>query len=130
MAARFAPEARWETFDEMAIPRLVAEGRTVFVDVTADWCVTCKVNKALVLDRGAVADLLMDPRIVRMRADWTNPDAAIADYLARHNRFGIPFNVVYGPQAPNGLALPELLREDTVLATIDRASGGLRVAGR
>jgi len=130
MAARFAPEARWETFDEMAIPRLVAEGRTVFVDVTADWCVTCKVNKALVLDRGAVADLLTDPRIVRMRADWTNPDAAIADYLARHNRFGIPFNVVYGPQAPNGLALPELLREDTVLATIDRASGGLRVAGR
>lgn len=130
VAARFAPEARWETFDEMAIARLVADGRTVFVDVTADWCVTCKVNKALVLDRGAVADLLADPRIVRMRADWTNPDAAIADYLARHNRFGIPFNVVYGPQAPNGLALPELLREDAVLATIDRASGGLRVAGR
>jgi len=130
LAARLAPEARWDAFDEAAIPRLVAEGRTVFVDVTADWCVTCKVNKTLVLDRGDVADLLMDPRIVRMRADWTNPDAGIADYLARHNRFGIPFNVVYGPQAPNGLALPELLREDTVLATIDRASGGLRVAGR
>ena len=130
MAARLAPEARWAVFDEAAIPSLVADGRTVFVDVTADWCVTCKVNKSLVLDRGAVADLLGDARIVRMRADWTKPDPVIADYLARHNRFGIPFNMVYGPQAPNGLALPELLREDVVLATIDRASGGLRVAGR
>ena len=130
MAARLAPEARWDAFDEAAIPRLVADGRTVFVDVTADWCVTCKINKSLVLDRGAVADLLDDPRIVRMRADWTKPDPVIADYLARHSRFGIPFNMVYGPQAPNGLALPELLREDAVLATIDRASGGPRVARR
>lgn len=130
MAARLAPEARWAAFDEAAIPSLVADGRTVFVDVTADWCVTCKVNKSLVLDRGAVADLLGDSRIVRMRADWTKPDPVIADYLARHARFGIPFNMVYGPQAPNGLALPELLREDVVLATIGRASGGLPVAGR
>lgn len=130
VTGQMAADEHWEPFDEAAIPRLVAEGRTVFVDVTADWCVTCKVNKSLVLQRGPVAALLADSRIVRMQADWTLPSPVIAGYLARHNRFGIPFNIVYGPQAPGGLALPELLSQDAVLDAIDRAAGGLRLAGR
>ena len=58
-----------------------------------------------------------------MRADWTNPDARIARYLAGFNRFGIPFNVVYGPVAPNGLTLPEILQEGIVVETFLQASG-------
>jgi suppressor for copper-sensitivity B len=111
----------WQRFDEPAIARLVAEGRTVFVDVTADWCVTCQVNKAAVLERGVVYDRLSASELVAMQADWTRPDAAIASYLARFGRYGIPFNVVYGPQAPQGIPLPELLTASDVVAALDKA---------
>jgi suppressor for copper-sensitivity B len=113
----------WQPFDPAAIPLLVADGKIVFVDVTAEWCITCQVNKKLVLTRGASRVLLSDPNVVAMRADWTNPDEGIARYLASFNRFGIPFNVIYGPVAPNGLALPELLKESVVVDTFLQASG-------
>jgi suppressor for copper-sensitivity B len=113
----------WRTFHRDAIDREVAAGRVVFVDVTADWCVTCKVNKALVLDRGEVRKRLEAPGIVAMRADWTRPDAAIADYLKSFGRYGIPFNAVYGPGRPEGLPLPELLTERAVLAALAAAAG-------
>src|SRR5690606_33244362 len=102
-------------------------GRVVFVDVTADWCVTCQVNKARVLENTTVAAALAEPGVVRMRADWTNPDPAIARYLADFGRFGIPFNVVYGPGAPQGTVLPELLSAEAVHAGLARASGPVRI---
>ena len=95
----------------------------VFVDVTADWCITCKVNKAAVLDRDPVAARLADGAVLALRADWTNPDDGIARYLASFGRYGIPFNAVYGPKAPGGIALPELLSADEVLAAIRQAGG-------
>ncbi len=119
--------ARWIAFDEAAIREQVAAGRTVFVDVTADWCITCQANKKLVLNRGTVAQRLEDAgTVTAMRADWTRPDEGIARYLARHGRYGIPFNIVYGPGAPEGIALPELLTEGTVLDALDRASGKIK----
>ena len=111
----------WQPFDEAAIPRLVAEGRTVFVDVTADWCISCQVNKVAVLERGDVYARLAAAGVVAMQADWTRPDPAIARFLARFGRYGIPFNVVYGPRAPEGIALPELLSPAPVLAALDQA---------
>ena len=119
----------WRPFDEAAIPGLVKAGKIVFVDVTAEWCVTCIVNKKLVLDRGDAARLLRSDGVVAMQADWTNPDESIAGYLARNNRFGIPFNIIYGPVAPNGLVLPELLKEDVVMETFNRAAGRPFVPG-
>ena len=115
-----APGGRWQAFDEARIGPLVSEGRTVFVDVTADWCITCKFNKAAVLERGPVAARLGGD-VVPMRADWTRPDAAISAYLARFSRYGIPFNAVYGPGAPAGIALPELLTDGAVLDAMDKA---------
>ncbi len=122
-------ESIWQPFEPEAIPRLVAEGKVVFVDVTAEWCITCQVNKKLVLTRGESRALLSDPDVVAMRADWTKPDEGIARYLASFNRFGIPFNVVYGPVAPNGLTLPELLKESVVVDTFRQASGRNVLAG-
>jgi suppressor for copper-sensitivity B len=101
----------------------VRQGKTVFVDVTADWCLTCQVNKRLVLDRGAVRDALARAEVVAMRADWTRPDERIADYLRSFGRYGIPFNAIYGPAAPNGIPLPELLTEGDVLSALKRAEG-------
>ena len=113
----------WQAFDRAAIAEHVAAGRTVFVDVTADWCVTCQWNKQTVLLRGDVARWLARPDVAAMKADWTRPDPAIADYLAQHGRYGIPFNIVYGPEAPEGVALPELLTADAVLGAVREATG-------
>jgi len=123
-----ASTAAWETFDEPAIARHVAAGKTVFVDVTADWCLTCQVNKKLVLDTAPVADWLDGKDVVRMRADWTRPDPKISAYLARFGRYGIPFNAIYGPKAPEGISLPELLTDRVVMAAADKAGSTRAVA--
>jgi len=132
-ASAAGPEAAtagivWVDFDRAEIDRLVAEGRTVLVDVTADWCLTCKANKALVLDRGAVADRLAGD-VVAMRADWTRPDPAITRYLESFGRYGVPFNAVYGPGTPAGRPLPELLSADAVLDALARAGAGADTGG-
>ncbi|WP_200343199.1 protein-disulfide reductase DsbD family protein [Rhodovibrio sodomensis] len=115
--------ADWRPLDRGAIDRLVADGKVVFVDVTAEWCITCQVNKKLVLDSETVQARLDQPGVVRMRADWTKPSDRIANYLASFGRYGIPFNAVYGPGAPDGIALPELLNTSGVLDAIERARG-------
>ena len=112
----------WRPFDQGAIRSLVSQGKTVFVDVTADWCLTCQANRRLVLGQDATARRLNE-RAVPMRADWTRPNPAIAGYLAGYGRYGIPFNVVYGPGAPAGIVLPELLTASDVAAALDRAGG-------
>jgi len=117
-----ARSSDWQPLARAEIPRLVAQGKVVFVDVTADWCISCKANKAFVLDRPPVATLLAGADVVRMLADWTRPNDDIADYLASFGRYGIPFNVVYGPGAPQGIALPELLTAEAVRAAFSAAA--------
>jgi suppressor for copper-sensitivity B len=112
----------WQAFDQAAIPDLVAQGKTVFVDVTADWCITCKANKALLIDPPPVSTLLNQGNVVAMVADWTKPDPAISRYLAHHNRYGIPLNVVYGPKAPAGIVLPEICTAETIVQAIRQAA--------
>jgi suppressor for copper-sensitivity B len=114
-------ETNWVRFARADIPRRVAAGEIVFVDVTADWCLTCKANKALVLDRDPVASLLASEGVTPMRADWTRPSTAISAYLESFGRFGIPFNVIYGPAAPEGIALPEILTSDAVSDALTQA---------
>ena len=112
----------WQPLDAGEIPLRVAEGKLVFVDVTADWCITCQANKRLVLDRAEIADHLASENVVAMRGDWTSPSDEIMRYLESFGRYGIPFNAVYGPNAPNGIALPELLTVDTVMNALGRAA--------
>ena len=113
----------WASLDVPAIHRLVAQGHTVFVDVTADWCITCKVNQRLVLDDPTVTERLSASGTTRQRGDWTLPSDEISDYLAQFQRYGIPFNAVYGPAEPEGILLPEILSVDSVLEALDRAGG-------
>jgi suppressor for copper-sensitivity B len=125
-----ANDKTWRKFDLAAVEAEVAKGNTVFVDVTADWCLTCQVNKSLVLNRGRVAEILGEGRIIAMKADWTKPDPAIFAYLKSFGRYGIPFNVVYGPSMPRGVPLPEILTESSVLAAFEKAGGKAALAGR
>lgn len=114
-------EGLWRPFDEKTIPTLIAQGKTVFVDVTAEWCITCKANKSLVLSDSSIVERLKEENVIAMQADWTLPDDRIAAYLARNGRYGIPFNAVYGPGAPRGVTLPEILSKSGVLAALDDA---------
>ena len=119
----------WQPLNRPTIASLVADGAVVFVDVTADWCITCQVNKTLVIDRDPVATVLATSSVVPMRGDWTLPSDEISDYLASFGRYGIPFNAVYGPGLPQGEALPELLTAERVMDVIERARGGVAIAG-
>ena len=116
-------EITWAKFDPDSVKSLVSQGKTILVDITADWCLTCQANKRLVLDRPVVAGLISGGTIVPMKADWTRPDPKIAAFLARYGKFGIPFNIIYGPGAPAGLVLPELLTEQAVTEALAKAKG-------
>jgi suppressor for copper-sensitivity B len=112
----------WIDFNESVIQEMVARGKTVFVDVTASWCLTCQVNKLLVLDSKAVLQAFKSQQVVAMQADWTKPNPIISAYLASYGRYGIPFNAIYGPQLPGGIVLHELLSKDAILDAFSRAS--------
>jgi suppressor for copper-sensitivity B len=113
----------WQKFEVSAIGLLVEAGNTIFVDITAEWCLTCKVNKSLVLNKAKIVEQLTAPGTIAMRGDWTKPDPIIAQYLATFGRYGLPFNVIYGPGTPLGSVLPELLSEGSVVSALQQAKG-------
>ncbi|MEC7438800.1 MAG: protein-disulfide reductase DsbD domain-containing protein, partial [Pseudomonadota bacterium] len=104
-------DTQWAVWSPAVLEGTLEEGRPVLVDVTADWCVTCKANKALVLDRAPVAPALAAAvatgRLTLLRADWTRPDPDIAAFLAVHGRYGIPFNILLKPAGRPPVILPE-----------------------
>ena len=113
-----------QAFTPATLDRLVADGKTVLVDVSASWCLTCKVNELAALKTAEVHARLMRPDTVLMRADWSRPDPVIARYIQSFGRFGIPLDVVYGPSNPAGEPLPELLTAGSVIAALDRVTSG------
>jgi suppressor for copper-sensitivity B len=121
-AAAAGGHIAWEPFDRARAERLAAEGRLVFVDVTADWCFTCKVNERLVLETAPVAAAFERRGVVAMKADWTNRDDAIAAFLEDHGRYGIPFYLLYRPGAEPHL-FGELISKDGVIRVLEEAAG-------
>ena len=119
-----ASDSAWQPLDRAQIGELVAGGQVVFVDVTAEWCITCQANKTLVLERPPVAPRLTAEGVTTMRGDWTRPSEEISAYLESFGRYGIPFNAVYGPGAPEGIVLPELLTGEAVIDALEKARGG------
>lgn len=116
-------DLNWQRLDAQSIPSLVAEGKTVFVDVTADWCITCKANKIGVVLQDPVYSHLQQANVVTMRGDWTTPSDSVTDYLQRYGRFGVPFNIVYGPKHQEGIALPVILTSESVTQALNAANG-------
>lgn len=113
----------WQPLSNQAIDNAVKQGKTVFVDVTADWCVTCKANKIGVIFQDPVYSALQHSNVVPIQGDWTHPDGKVTDYLRANGRFGVPFNIVYGPNAPEGIPLPVILTSDAVTLALKTASG-------
>ncbi|TLS66056.1 protein-disulfide reductase DsbD family protein [Photobacterium damselae] len=112
----------WTPLNVEQIKQDVAQGKTVFVDVTADWCITCKANKVGVILQEPIYSALDQENIVLMRGDWTKPSDYVTNFLQSHGRFGVPFNIVYGPEAPNGIELPVILTSEQVLDALKQAS--------
>ncbi|MCI0570193.1 MAG: thioredoxin family protein, partial [Myxococcaceae bacterium] len=121
-----APEARgaalaegWQPYSEAVLAEGLAAGRPVFVDFTADWCLTCKYNERTVLAAPAVREAFARSRAVLLVVDYTRRDARIGEMLARHGRAGVPLYLLYRPEqedAPE--VLPELLTEERVLEAL------------
>ncbi len=111
----------WQNFDEAEIYQQVSRGKIVIVDVTADWCLSCKFNKLRVLQDEEVIKKLQSGKVVAMRGDITKPNEEIMQYLRKNNRFAIPFNAVYGPKAPKGLLTSELLTKKELFELIEQA---------
>ncbi len=113
-----AAESGWQPWSRERVDQALAEGRPVFVDFTAAWCVSCQVNKRLVLDREAVAGEMARLGVLRLRADWTNRNPAITAELARFNRSGVPLYLLYRPGEPQPRLLPELLTPGIVMQSL------------
>lgn len=91
------------------VAELQAQNRTIFVDFTADWCLTCQFNKKTSLHSQQVADAFAKYNVAYLQADWTKRDAKIAQELAKHGRAGVPMYLVYAPGNADPVLLPELL---------------------
>jgi thiol:disulfide interchange protein len=101
---------------------LRAEGRIVFVDMTADWCLTCKVNEKAVLDTAKFRELLASHDAVMMTGDYTNVDPAIAAFLDEHKAVGVPLYVMYPRGGGAGEVLPTVLTQDGMRQAFERAA--------
>lgn len=124
LMTRITPEEEtlhWQPLTEAAIHQALEQDKRVFVDVTADWCITCKVNKSRVLNQPDVRAALKADDVVLLRGDWTQPDPAIGEFLRRRDRVAIPFNQIYGPALPQGQILSPLLSREAVISTLSEA---------
>jgi thiol:disulfide interchange protein DsbD len=113
----------WRAFTPTAVSDLRNAGHPVFIDFTAAWCVTCQVNKRLVLNDAEIREAFIRRGVEMVRADWTRRDPAITQALAALGRQGVPVYVLYRP-GKTPLVLPEILQKQIVLdalATLDLA---------
>lgn len=100
-------------FDESQITQAISEGHPVFVNITADWCITCLVNERNTLSSQRVETLFAKKGIVYIKGDWTKPSPTINNYLNKHNRSGVPLYVAYYKNQVT--MLPQILTTDAVL---------------
>ena len=114
-------DALWVDFSEEKLDKLIKQDKIILVDITADWCITCKFNKSRVLKSKEIIDKLKSGEIIGLRGDLSTPNQKIMDFMKKFNRYAIPFNVVYGPNAKEGILTSELLNKEELLDAIKKA---------
>jgi thiol:disulfide interchange protein DsbD len=102
----------WVPFSQARLQEELAAGRSVFVDFTADWCITCKFNERTAIDTPTIRAILKEKKITPMKADWTNANPEITAILKNFGRVGVPFYLIYpASDSANPVILPEVLTE-------------------
>ena len=109
----------WQPFTPERLQTELEQGRTVFVDFTAAWCLTCKFNEASVLEAQDVRDAFQRHGIVKMKADWTNGDPVITKLLQHFGRPGVPLYVLYPAKNEEPIVFPEVLTKGMVLEKLE-----------
>lgn len=99
---------------------LRAEGRPVFVNMTAAWCVTCLVNERVALSSDRVKDAFAKRNVAYLKGDWTRADPEISRFLKQHGRDGVPLYILYPPHGEKPVVLPQILTETAVLEELNR----------
>ena len=114
----------WEKFSPEYRDELIKEGRPVFVDFTASWCLTCQLNKLTVLHTGEIQRAFKEHGVVLLKADWTNSDPVITQELKKFDRQGVPVNVLYCPGEEQPVLFPSVLTKGKVLSELDKLGEG------
>ena len=119
-----AESPRSEPYSPARLDALLAQGQPVFINLTADWCVTCHVNERVAIRTAAVQQAMADAGIAYLKGDWTNRDPEITALLERHQRPGVPLYLLYSGRAGEPpQVLPQILTPGLVLAAIDELGG-------
>jgi len=108
-----------EPYSEARLAELRAEGRPVFINFTAAWCITCKVNERIALSKADVEDAFKRGNVAYLRGDWTNRNAEITSALQAVGRDGVPLYLYYAPKAAEPVILPQVLTPATVIAAVN-----------
>lgn len=117
----FEGEIPWQPFSEERVAALA--GTPVFIDFTADWCLTCKVNERTVLETASVREAMQEHGVVPLKADWTRRDEVITEWLRRFERAGVPMYIVIpGDPAKKPILLPETITPGMVIAALKEAT--------
>jgi thiol:disulfide interchange protein/DsbC/DsbD-like thiol-disulfide interchange protein len=119
-----AGELPWQPWSPEKVSELTAQGRPVFVDFTAAWCVTCQVNKRVALHNEAVIQAFALRDMAALKADWTRQDPRITEALAALGRNAVPVYAIYAPGSATPRLLPEVLTPSLVLDEIARLPAG------
>jgi thiol:disulfide interchange protein DsbD len=115
----------WERWSAARQERALSSGKPVFVDFTAAWCLTCKVNEVVALGTVDVRKAFKEHGVVMLQADWTNPDREIEKALAEFGRNGVPLYVLYpGGRSVPPVLLPQILTPRSVLNELEKLGGG------
>ncbi len=111
----------WHNFKPEEISSLIEKDYIVFVDITASWCPTCKINKFIALDNPSVLNFMKNRGVIGMRADISkNTPKEVARLMQAKKHFGIPLNIIYSKKQPNGTILPTFLLPKTIIKELER----------
>lgn len=114
----------WQSYSAATLTQLRADGRGVLVNLTADWCVTCLTNEAVVLNTNTIKDAFKAHNVATLKGDWTNGDPAITQLLKEYQRSGVPLYLWFAPgSSGKAVILPQLLRKKYLLDEFERAYG-------
>ena len=111
-------EYQWIPWSRETVESLREDDRIVYVDFTARWCATCQVNKEIVFGSARVREFVRAENVALVKADWTNEDPAITKRLLELGKAAVPVNLVYLPDRPEPIVLPETLTPGIVLGAL------------